>query len=93
MIRRRDFDIGILHDTDAWFADALLKIAEAETEFVIRRNAPYGPQDGVTHTLAAHAIPRGLLNAMIEIRNDLIGDPAGQQAMAERLSRWVAVGS
>ncbi len=90
---RRDLDIGILHDTDARFADALLEIAEAETEFVIRRNAPYGPQDGVTHTLAAHAIPRGLLNAMIEIRNDLIGDPAGQLAMAERLSRWVAHGS
>ena len=90
---RRDLDIGIVHDTDARFADALLEIAEAETEFVIRRNEPYGPRDGVTHTLAAHAIPRGLLNAMIEIRNDLIADPAGQRAMAERLSRWVAHGS
>ena len=54
---------------------------------------PVTRANGVTHTLAAHAIPRGLLNAMIEIRNDLIADPAGQQAMAERLSRWVAVGS
>jgi predicted N-formylglutamate amidohydrolase len=30
---------------------------------------------------------------MIEIRNDLIGDAAGQRAMAERLSMWVAAGS
>ena len=53
---RRDFDIGILHDADARFADALFKTAEAETEFVIRRNAPYGPRDGATHTLAAPAV-------------------------------------
>jgi predicted N-formylglutamate amidohydrolase len=86
---RRDLDIGILHDTDARFADALLKVMQAETGFKVRRNAPYGPRDGVTHTLAEHAIPQRLLNAMIEIRHDLIGDPASQRAMAELLSRCV----
>lgn len=84
---RRDLDIGILHDADSRLADALLRIIEAETNFVIRRNAPYGPQDGVTHTLIVHALPRGLLNVMLEIRHDLIADSASQRAMAERLSR------
>ena len=55
----------------------------------VKRNAPYGPGDGVTHTWATHAVPRGILNVMLEIRNDLIGDPAGRQVMAERLSSYL----
>lgn len=86
---QRDLDLGILHDTDARFADALLRAAAADGDLVVRRNAPYGPQDGVVHTLREHAIPRGLLNAMIEIRNDRIADAASQRAMAERLSGHV----
>jgi predicted N-formylglutamate amidohydrolase len=83
----RDLEIGILHDADARFADTLIEVAAAETSYEIRRNAPYGPEDGVTHTLAEHALPRGLLNAMIEIRNDLIGDEPGQRRMAADLAR------
>ena len=87
---RRGPDIGVLHDADARLADALLRITGADTGFVIRRNAPYGPQDGVTHTLVEHAMSRGLLNVMLEIRNDLVADAAGQRAMAGFLSRAVA---
>lgn len=83
---RRTLDIGILHDADARLADAMLAVADAGD---VRRNEPYGPEDGVTHTLRTHAIPRGLLNVMIEIRNDLIADPESQRAMAARLSGWV----
>lgn len=86
---QRDVDIGILHDQDARFADRVLEAAAAEKDYVIRRNAPYGPQDGVTHTLVEHGASRGLLNVMLEIRHDLIDNPAGQSAMAQRLSQWV----
>lgn len=86
---RRDLDVGILHDRDTRLADALLAVAAAEKAFVVRRNQPYGPQDGVTHTLLEHGIARGLANVMIEIRNDLIADAAGQEAMAARLTRWL----
>ena len=86
----RDMDLGILHDTDARFADALLAAAGKRADMKVRRNAPYGPDDGVTFTLTEHALGRGLLNAMIEIRNDLIADAAAQQAMAGRLSGYVA---
>lgn len=85
---RRDLELGVLHDADSRFADALLTQAEAEADLVVRRNAPYGPDDGVTHTLAEHGVRRGLLNAMLEIRNDLIAERAAQKAMAERLSRY-----
>lgn len=85
--QRRVLDLGILHDVDARLADELLARLPAEGGLRIERNAPYGPRDGVTHTLRQHALPHGLLNAMIEIRNDLIADPASQSAIAARLAR------
>jgi hypothetical protein len=45
------------------------------------RNYPYGPADGVTHTLKKHGLTREIANVMLEIRNDLISDDAGQAAM------------
>lgn len=86
---KRDLEVGILHDDDARFADALLDVAAGHPDMVVRRNAPYEPKDGVTYTLVEHAAPRGLLNAMLEIRNDLIRTPEQQQAFAELLTGWV----
>ena len=86
----RDTEIGILHDRDTRYADLLLESMQLRTDLLVRRNAPYGPEDGVTHTLREHAISHGLMNAMIEIRNDLIADRASQLAMAERLSKHAA---
>jgi predicted N-formylglutamate amidohydrolase len=85
----RDVEIGILHDADARLADAVLAAAGDGGGFVVRRNEPYGPQDGVTHTLREHALPRGLLNVMIEIRNDLIDRPESRDAIAARLAAWL----
>lgn len=90
--KRRLLDIGLLHDSDTRLADAMLESAAAHTDLKVERNAPYGPQDGVTHTLKEHAIPAGLPNVMIEIRNDLIVTEEDQAAMAELLSRWVSAG-
>jgi len=82
----RDVEIGILHDSDSRLADAMLRVAP---EYDVRRNAPYGPADGVTHTLKEHAIAHGHLNVMIEIRNDLIADEASQVEIAGMLSGWI----
>lgn len=83
----RHLDVGILHDADSRLADAMLELCGGATDLRFRRNQPYGPDDGVTHTLRLHALPRGLMNVMIEIRNDLIAESGSQRAMAERLSR------
>lgn len=83
---KREVEIGILHDSDARFADELLESLKSETSFIVRRNEPYGPKDGVTHTLLKHALPHGLMNIMIEIRNDLIVTTDAQVKMAELLS-------
>ena len=44
----------------------------------------------VTHSLRLHALPYGLYNAMLEIRNDLIDRPDTQDAMAARLAPVLA---
>ena len=85
----RAVEIGILHDSDARLADAILAEAEDHADHVVRRNDPYGPQDGVTHTLIEHGVAHGRPNVMIEIRNDLIRTEAEQQAMAQLLAGWI----
>lgn len=80
--KRRAVEIGILHDSDARLADAMLM---ADAPFRVERNQPYGPDDGVTHTLKTHALPHGLFNVMLEIRSDLIADTAG----IARVAAWL----
>ena len=83
----RAVELGILHDRDTDLADELI------TSFPTvdaRLNEPYGPDDGVLHTLNLHAAPRGLRHAMIEIRNDFLLDERGQVEWAERLSAALA---
>jgi predicted N-formylglutamate amidohydrolase len=83
---RREVDLGVLHDLDARLANVLLAMAEKELDLRVRRNEPYGPQDGVTHSLRQHALPLGLLNVMLEIRSDIVSDGDQRQAMSERLA-------
>lgn len=86
----RAVELGIVHDADTRLADGLIDLAVAAGGLAVRRNEPYGPADGVTHTLKRHGLARGLPNAMIEIRNDLLADDglAGGAAgrMADRLA-------
>lgn len=83
---KRALDIGFLFDDDERFARAMLHAGQSLTGLKFGMNEPYGPSDGVTHTLKEHAIGRGLLNVMVEIRNDLIPDETAQAAMAETLA-------
>lgn len=83
---RRAVELGILHGADARLANAMIASARDATGLTVRRNEPYGPVDGVLHTLDEHANSRGLLNVMLEIRNDLIADRAGQARMADLLA-------
>lgn len=85
MGKQRDVEIGILHDVDSRLADGMLKAAEGGP-YRAERNEPYGPKDGVTHSLKLHALPGGHLNVMIEVRNDLIRDEEGQQVIADYLA-------
>ena len=79
----RTTEVGVIHDRDARLADAVL--AHANT-LGWERNRPYGPDEGVTHTLRTFAEPRGLLPLMIEVRNDLLQGADAANRMADALA-------
>jgi predicted N-formylglutamate amidohydrolase len=80
---RRTVEVGLLFDRDPRLAEALFGcFATLDARF----NQPYGPEDGVLHTLNLHAAPRGLLHVMIEIRNDFLSDERGRTGWSERLA-------
>jgi predicted N-formylglutamate amidohydrolase len=79
----RNFDAGFLFDRDNWLANFLIKAFPSDKA---RLNEPYGPKDGVMYLMNLHAAPRGLKHVMIEIRNDLIANHAGQNTWANNLT-------
>jgi predicted N-formylglutamate amidohydrolase len=83
--KARPWQIGILFDDDRRLADHLIRGLAADPALTVGINQPYSPADGVYYTLGRHAQPWGLPAAMVEIRNDEIGDAAGQQGWASRL--------
>lgn len=83
---QRAVEFGVIHDADPSLAEAIVAEARAQTPLKTELNAPYSAADEVTHTLALHATPMGLRNAMLEIRNDLIATPETQESMALTLA-------
>ncbi|WP_420407948.1 N-formylglutamate amidohydrolase [Hoeflea sp.] len=89
---RRDGELGILHDADRRLADAMLEAAGEAELAGVRRNYPYGPEDGVTHTLKRHGLARGIPNVMLEIRNDLISGELEQSEWGVRIAGLIMSG-
>ena len=87
----RAVDVGVLHDTDSRLADAMLSELAFDDDILVRRNEPYGPRDGVTHTLVKHGEKRPILNVMIEIKNTLIADDNSQRQYADQLAKTVKI--
>ncbi len=86
----RDVEIGVLHDQDAALAEAMMMSCREFTNHVVKRNEPYGPEHGVTHTLKKHGLENAIPNVMIEIRNDLIETEVACQKMAEMLAGLIS---
>jgi predicted N-formylglutamate amidohydrolase len=82
----RRVEFGVIHDADDRLARAVVAEAEARTGLSVGLNEPYSAADGVAHTLRLQATPCGLLNVMLEIRNDLITTPQAEEAMADLLA-------
>ena len=53
---------------------------------MVGENEPYQVSDQTDYTVPVHGERRGLPHVEIEIRQDLIIDPAGQRQWAERLA-------
>jgi predicted N-formylglutamate amidohydrolase len=88
--KSRPWQVGILFDEDRRLADILIDGLSADASLTVGVNEPYSPADQVYYTVARHAHPRQMPAAMIEIRNDEIGDEAGQRNWADRLADILA---
>ena len=84
--KARPWQVGIVFDDDRRLADHLISGLETDPALTVGINEPYSPADNVYYTVARHARPRNLPAAMIEIRNDEIGEEAGQRRWAARLA-------
>jgi predicted N-formylglutamate amidohydrolase len=81
----RPWHAGILWDADPRLARPLIEGLARDLAIVVGDNEPYhGALKG--DTLYRHATRRGLAHALVEIRQDLIGDSAGVEAWAARLA-------
>ena len=86
----RPWHIGTLYHRDTRLPPLLLKLLRAETDLVVGDNEPYAVSDATDYGIPVHGEARGLMNTGIEIRQDLIADPAGQKQWANRLARIFA---
>lgn len=83
----RPWHAAVLYNRDARLARPLFELLSAEKGLVIGDNEPYRVTDQTDYTVPVHGERRGLPHVEIELRQDLISDPAGQTAWAERLAR------
>ncbi|MEZ5816800.1 MAG: DUF1244 domain-containing protein [Hyphomicrobiaceae bacterium] len=84
----RPWHVGILWEHDRRLAVPLLEAFQAEGDLIVGENQPYpGSYEG--DTCWQHGVKRGLAWAIVEIRQDLIRDAAGQARWGERLARIV----
>jgi predicted N-formylglutamate amidohydrolase len=88
----RSVDVGILYNRDRRLAGIMLELLRAEGDLEVGDNAPYAITEASDHTVPEHGERRGLPHVEIEIRQDLIGEAAGQSAWAARLARLLPLG-
>jgi predicted N-formylglutamate amidohydrolase len=88
----RPWKIGVLWDRDPRLPGPLLRALAQENDLLAAEIGDNEPYDGALpgDTIDAVATARGLSNALIEVRQDLIADRAGAEDWADRLARIIA---
>ena len=82
----RKWHTGVLWDKDPRFAQPFIKALHEDSALIVGDNAPYtGRLKG--DCMYRHGTSRGLAHALLEIRQDLIEDEAGQIEWASRLGK------
>jgi predicted N-formylglutamate amidohydrolase len=84
----RPWQAGVLHNHDPRLAVATAALLRQEG-LNVGDNEPYALTDDSDYTIPVHAEQRGLLNLELEIRQDLISEPAQQVEWAALLARVI----
>lgn len=88
--RARPWQVGILWDRDDRLPNEMLRLLRLEPGLVVGDNEPYsGRLKG--DCLYQHGTVKGLPHVLIEIRQDLIADIAGQREWAARIEEMLRV--
>ncbi|TLX43304.1 N-formylglutamate amidohydrolase [Xanthobacter autotrophicus] len=82
----RPWQVGVLYNHDTRFASATLAALRQDSGLTVGDNEPYSVDDTTDYTIPVHGEQRGLLHTGIEIRQDLITEPAGQAEWAARMA-------
>ena len=83
----RPWHAAVLYHRDPRFPRRLLALLKEEKGLIVGDNEPYSVSDETDYTIPVHGERRGLPHALVEIRQDLIGEESGQRAWAELLAR------
>ncbi|MGH7056462.1 MAG: N-formylglutamate amidohydrolase [Acetobacteraceae bacterium] len=87
----RSMQCGLLYNRNPRLSLVLAKLLAAEGGIKVALNAPYRVSDSTDYGVPEHAEKRGLDYLEIEIRQDLIGEPADQARWAALLARLLPV--
>jgi len=86
----RPWHAGVLWAEDGRIPEPLIAALRRDPALCVGDNQPYSGRLRYGYTVETHAMSRGLANALIEVRQDLIGHPGGAQAWAARLADALA---
>ena len=81
----RPWHMGVLYQRDVRVAHRMLELLRQEPGLRVGDNEPYFVSDATDYSVVQHGERRGLLHVELELRQDLIAEPSGQQAWADRL--------
>lgn len=85
----RPWRFGVLHRGDSPFSASMIEVMSAKLGAEVGDNQPYA-MDATDNTVPLHADSRGLDYLELEIRQDLIGDAAGQDFIARQIAGFLA---
>jgi predicted N-formylglutamate amidohydrolase len=85
----RPWHAGVLYaaEHDTRLSLDMLAALREDGELVVGDNQPYAVSEQSDYTVIVHAHRRGLPYLELEIRQDLIAEPAGQRAWVDRLAQ------
>jgi predicted N-formylglutamate amidohydrolase len=78
----RPWHVSLLYNRDPRLANVLMDLLRREPGLVVGDNEPYRVTDESDYTIPVHGEQRGLPHVLIEIRQDLIANKAGQRRWA-----------